>query len=382
MKPTPVPSPTSLLLGALALAAIALAPAAAFASTAANTVITNTASVAYNDPGGIPQTPVTASATVTVILVPSAAAISSPGNQVVGQGTTVLLNYTITSTANGSDTYNLTSSITPTGMTAATNIILTPASLPLGGTTLAADAINGATSITVPYDGAAGTTVNGINATSVVVINGNAYSVSSVTKSPVANTTTIVLTTPIIGGTVLAGSIVGERKTFTETFVTGNVTAATNSGTQSVSTTGTSISGSNPAGSQVTPTAITVNRPALTVQKFVSTDNGASFGASGTAAPTTSLIYKIVATNTGTTTASQVAFTDVVPPYLTYVAGSGRFATSNATTYAAATLLTGVGDGYSYATASTTVTYNPGGATGTVAASNGVLVLFFRATIN
>jgi uncharacterized repeat protein (TIGR01451 family) len=255
---------------------------------------------------------------------------------------------------------------------------LTPASLLLGGTTLAADAINGATSITVPYDGAAGTTVNGISAGTVVVINGNAYSVSTVTKNAVANTTTIVLGTGITGGTVAAGSIVGERKTFTETFVTGNVTAATNTGTQSVTTTGTSISSPNPAGSQVTATVITVNRPTLTVTKVVSTDGGVTFGASGSAAPGTTLIYKITASNTGTTAAQQVVFTDVIPPYLAYTAGTGKFATALGTAYSAATALTEGSAGYAYNVGLTTVSYSP---VSTLAAGS-VLVLFFGAKIN
>ena len=376
MKPTPAPS--SLLRGALLLAAIALAPAAAFASTAANTVINNTASVSYNDAGGTAQTPVTASASVTVTLVPSAVAITSPANQTIGQGTSATLTYTVTATANGPDTYNLTSTATPASLTAVTPSL--PANIVLGGTTLAVAAANGDTAITVPYDNSVAVTLNGIAVGSTVVIGGNAYAVSSITKNAGTNTASIGLASAIAGGAVAAGSIVGERKTFTETVPSGNVTSGS-SGTQTVSTTATSASAPNPAATQATPTVITVNRPSLTVTKLVSTDGGASFGASGSAAPGTTLVYKITANNTGATAASQVAFTDVIPAYLNYVAGSGKFATAPATAYGAATALTEGAGGYSYTAGTTTVAYNPGGATGTVA-GGGVLVLFFEAKIN
>ena len=378
MKPTPVPSPSSLLRGTLVLAAIALAPAAAFASTAANTVINNTASVSYNDAGGTAQTPVTASASVTVTLVPSAVAITSPANQTIGQGTSATLTYTVTATANGPDTYNLTSTATPASVTAVTPSL--PANIVLGGTTLAVAAANGDTAITVPYDNSVAVTLNGIAVGSTVVIGGNAYAVSSITKNAGTNTASIGLASAVAGGAVAAGSIVGERKTFTETVASGNVTSGS-SGTQTVSTTATSASAPNPAATQATPTVITVNRPSLTVTKLVSTDGGATFGASGTAAPGTTLVYKITASNTGATSASQVAFTDVIPAYLNYVAGSGKFATSSATAYGAATALTEGAGGYGYTAGTTTVAYNPGGATGTVA-GGGVLVLFFEAKIN
>jgi uncharacterized repeat protein (TIGR01451 family) len=380
MKPTPVPSPSSLLRGTLVLAAIALAPAAAFASTAANTVINNTASVSYNDAGGAAQTPVTASASVTVTLVPSAVAITSPANQIIGQGTSATLTYTVTATANGPDTYNLTSSATPSSVTAVTPAF--PANITLGGTTLAADTISGTNTITVPSDSIAGAPaiVNGIAVNSHVMIGANEYVVASVTKNAATNTATIGLTTNIIGATVTAGQIVGERKTFTETVASGTVTSGS-SGTQTVSTTATSATSAGATATQATPTVITVNRPTMTVTKLVSTDGGVTFGASGSAAPGTTLIYKITASNTGATSASQVAFTDVIPAYLSYVATSGKVATSSATAYSAATALTEGSGGYSYTAGTTTVAYNPGAATGTVA-GGGVLVLFFEAKIN
>jgi uncharacterized repeat protein (TIGR01451 family) len=307
---------------------LALAPSAAQASTAANTSISNTATVNYTDGGGTAQTPVTASATVTVTLVPSAVVLSSPANQSIAQGTSATLSYTISGTANGPDTYTLGSVATPGNVSAVTPTL--PANVSLGGTTLAANAVAGNTSITVPYDGnPSNAAVNGLVVTSVILVGGNSYTIGTITKNAGANTTTVGLTTAITGATVSAGQIVGETKTFTVTVPSGTVSSST-SGTQTVSTTATSATSPNPATTQTTPTVVTVNRPVLTVTKTVSTDGGTTFNASGTAPPGTSLIYKIVATNTGTTNATTVAFSDVIPQYLTYVNGSGRYATAAA----------------------------------------------------
>lgn len=370
--------PKPILRGALALSALALVLAAteARASTAANTTITNTATVSFNDAGGVAQAPVSASASVTVTLVPSAVVLSSPGDTTIAQGTSATLTYTITATANGPDTYNLSSTATPTNVSGVT--VGLPASVTLGGTTLAADATDGASTITVPYDGATDASVNGIVQDDWIVIGGNAYQVTNVVENAGANTATLTLGAVIAGGTVSAGQIVGERQEFTATVPSGTVVAG-GSGSQSVSTTATSATAPNPATTQATPTVVTVNRPTLTVQKLVSTDGGATFGTTGSAPPGTVLVYKIVAANGGATAASAVAFTDGIPAYLTYQAGSAKYATSSATSYAAATALTEGAGGYSYAAG--TVAWDPGGATGTVA-GGGELVLFFRATIN
>lgn len=370
--------------GALALSVLALALAAstARASTAANTSISNTATVTYDDAGGVAQTPVSATATVTVTLVPSAVVLSSPADQAIAQGTSATLSYTVTATANGPDTYNLSSAATASNVSAV--VVSLPASITLGGTTLAADAVDGANAVTVPYDGVAGASVNGIAVGDTIVIGLNAYVVASVTKDAATNTTSIGLSTPITGATVTAGQIVGERATFTATVPSGTVVSG-GSGTQTVSTTATSATDANETTTQDTPTVVTVNRPTLTVTKQVSTDGGATFAAAGTAPPGTTLVYKVVATNTGTTAASAVAFTDVIPAYLTYVTGSGRVAFSSATAYTAtapdALDLTEGAGGYAYDGTTRALSFDPGGATGTVA-GGGALVLFYEATID
>src|SRR5438105_14783253 len=204
-------------------AAVLLVPAVAYASTAANTQISNTATVNYQDAGGVAQGPITASVTVTVTLVPAAATLSSPPNQTIAQATSATLTYTITGNANGPDTYNLSSVATPTNATGVS--VTLPANATLGGTTLAANAVAGNTTITVPYDGVGGATVNGIGAGSVIVIGGNAYTVAAggVSKNAPANTATITLTAAISGATANAGAIVGDQETCTATVPPGKV---------------------------------------------------------------------------------------------------------------------------------------------------------------
>src|SRR4051812_36170618 len=205
----------SRLAGALLLAATLSYASAASASTAANTTITNTATVTYNDAGGNAQTPVTATVTVTVTLVPSAVTLSSPPNQTIAQGAIATLSYTITATANGADTYNLSSTATPANISAVSPTL--PASIALGGTTLAVTTAATDAQITVPYDGnASNAVVNGLVVGSVVVVGGNALTVTSIAKNAGANTTVIGLSGQV-GAVVAAGQIVGERKTFTET---------------------------------------------------------------------------------------------------------------------------------------------------------------------
>jgi uncharacterized delta-60 repeat protein len=170
-----------------------------------------------------------------------------------------------------------------------------------------------------------------------------------------------------IGGTAATGVTVVSATSITAT------TPARAAGVASVLVTGTN--GANAANTLYTYVA----PPTLAASKLVSVDNGATYSASAIAPPGTSLIYKLIASNTSTAVASQVRFSDALPAGVTIVAGSGKFATATGTTYAAATGLTeGVG-GYTAGGAS--VDYNPGGGTGTVAAS-GTLVLFFRVTIN
>ena len=367
-------------LAALTLAAAAFAPTSAFGSTAANTTIVNTATVNYNDAGNNPQTAVTATASVTVTLVPSAPLLSSPpAVPGASQGVPTVLTYTITGTANGLDTYTLGSTAVSANVAGVTPTF--PASISLGGTTLASAATAGASSILVPYDGnvTGAASINGLVVGNQIMIGGNPYTITTITKNAGANTATIGIGAPLSAGTaVAAGIVIGQTTTFTVTVPSGAVTSGS-SGTETVTTTATGTGGGTTT--QATPTVITISRPTLTVTKTVSTDGGATFSASTTAAPGVALVYKIVATNTGSTQAQAVVFTDVIPQYLTYVPNSGKYSTSAVATYSTGTTAVADGSG-GYTFNANTVTFNPGGALGTLAGSNGVLILFFKATIN
>ena len=388
MKPT-VQNPTlNPLKAGLYAFGLLLAAAAmpALASTASNTTITNTATVNFSDAGGVAQAAVTATSTVTVTLVPSALNISSPANVPnLAQGTAADLVYTIIGTANGPDTYTLAAADTVSNLTGTGITFPGGNPITLAATTLAANAAIGATTITVPYDGNASTaTINGLVAGDVIMIGGNPYTIAAgginKTGSVASNTAVVTLTSAIAGTAGTAGSVVPERLTVTVHVPSGSVTTGT-SGTQTITLSGTSTADPTKTGTQGTPTVVTTVRPSLTVTKQVSVDGGVTFNATGNAPPGTSLVYKITASNTGATAATQVQFTDVVPLFLTYVPGTAKFAQA-ASTYAAATALTEGSGGYTFTAGTQTVNYNPGGAVGTVAATTGVLILFFRATIN
>ena len=398
-------APPPLLAGTLAFGlAIALwaSPALALTSgTASNTAIQNTATVAYNDAGGAVQTPVPASSTITVALVASAPNISAstPASPVSSTpSATVTLTYTITNTANGPDSYTLTTGVTQTNITGSTATPNPAAAFTLGASSLAATYTAGAATVTVPWDGSLTTdttAINGLRVGSVIVIGGSTCTITSISKSAstLANNVAVIgVSTGGAGGACGAGAlnaVVPEQKTVTVTVNTGSLTVGNNSGTDVVTLTGT---GSGPAGSSPA-TTINVTRPALTVTKLVQVDPGGAagtcagtFGAIASGPPGATLCYKVTATNGGAGAATAVQFTDVVPVYLTYVNGSGKFATAAATPYGTAGGLTEGLGGYSYTPGTTTVNYNPGGATGTVAGTvpgpAGVLVLFFKATIN
>lgn len=382
---------TWLVMAFMLLTAVVTIPTTADASTAQGTVIQNRVTVSYNDSGGAAQTPVTASADVTVTLVQGApnVTVNTVSSATINQGQTTTITYFVTATSNGPESYTFgsgtanVSNMNPAGTGGAT----TPLNFSLGATTLSAAAPIGATTIKVAYNPAdpAGS-VNGIAPGDSIVIGGNPYTVAAagisktnatVWGDPNYNMVTITLTAAIAGTAGTAGQVVGERTTFSVTYTSGSVDTGFVTGTFNAN--GTAKSGTGPTGTSAN-TLITVNKTQLSVQKLVSVDNGSTYAATGNAAPGTSLIYKIVITNSGAGNATTVQISDALPPYLTYVAGQSKYATAAATAYTAATGLSEGAGGLTFA--ANTITYNPGSpGLGTVAPS-GVLVLFYRCTIN
>jgi uncharacterized repeat protein (TIGR01451 family) len=243
-----------------------LLPSTASATTAANAVIRNTATVNYDDAASNPQAAITATVDVTVNLVAAAPTLSSPADASTPSGVSLDYTYTITNNSNGLDTYNLTAPTSAVGADITVGPVVfrnagdttNITSIDLGATSAAATAAIGANTITVPNDGAADASLNGIVAGDTIVIGGNPYVVQSITDgggpgSGGSNTDTITLTTNLTTA-VAVGDQIGERASFImrttptttvsgETFViTTTASDGVNSGTDPVTTTVTLIS--------------------------------------------------------------------------------------------------------------------------------------------
>jgi hypothetical protein len=248
--------------------------------------------------------------------------------------------YTITSTANGSDTYNFSSADTPSNMDASAGT--TTPSIVLGGTTLAADALIGANFITVPYDNDPGNnaSVNDITAGDIIIIGSNPYTVGTIDKATTLtnNTVQIPITAAIAGTAGNTGEIIGEQGTVTVVVTTDDITSGA-SGTHTISTTATSLADGGVSTAQTTPTVITVRQPLLAVSKYVrnvtvpvvgggatvSLGAGEDFYTTGVnGKPTDVMEYLIVVDNTaaGSGQATDIIISDPVPQFTTFSAGT------------------------------------------------------------
>ncbi|MCK4587873.1 MAG: hypothetical protein KAU29_11040, partial [Gammaproteobacteria bacterium] len=197
-----------------------LMPGSAFATTAANAVITNTATVNYDDSGGNAQTAIVATVDVTVNLVTAHPTLSAPIDASVASGVTLDYTYTITNNSNGPDAYALTAAdnLPQAGITSQTHVFRDAGdtgdivSITLGATSLAAAAVATDTTITVPNDGTADASQNGIVVGDTINIGGEIVVVTAVTDTG-AGTDTITFGPALVGGHAL-GAQVGEQATF------------------------------------------------------------------------------------------------------------------------------------------------------------------------
>jgi hypothetical protein len=346
----------------LMLTALAVAPQYAAANTASNTAIINTVTVNYKDAGAVAQTPVTAYATVTVTLVAAAPTLSTPGDQNSTLGTPANFTYTVTSNANGPDTYTLSTSANGGSVTNSTHMLTSSAVPSVGSVTLGATTaissiaipLNTDTPITVPSDGVSGGGVNGISAAAgnnKVVINGLLYTVISVVDNPFIAGTPVTSTITVNGPAQAAltnGTLIAEQKTITLV-----VTPLTMNATITNETVTTVISAKGSFATAATDSTTTTVLPAnLTVTKEVSTD-GITWGATANAAPGAALYYRITVHNGGAANATVVSITDPLTSYTTYTAATAKRATGAAVSYAAApTVLTDLvnagDDGYDF----------------------------------
>jgi uncharacterized repeat protein (TIGR01451 family) len=338
----------------LALLAFVL-PQAAQASTAANAVISNTVTVNFQDTKGTSMTAVTDTVDITVELVYATATLNAPGDGTTDPNTPEVYNYTITSNANGPDTYALSAAVTTDGVniSPASTAVTSVTSVTLGATTVAA-AVSSSTTVTVPSDGTANSSINGIEAGDTVVIGGNPYTVSSVTDNA-TGTSTIILGSAV---TASAGDGIFERKTFTTTVTPGTIAAGATAD-QLIYVTTTADGGGTPA-SATDETITTVYIAKLTVDKKVNTGDKTASCSGTTWADTQTTVkfatndyvcYRVTVTNSGSSDAQNVVITDPQPPYTTYQAGTARLAASGTGNSYGGTTLTDANasdDGYDY----------------------------------
>lgn len=324
----------------------------AFATTAANTTISNTATVNYDDSNGTAQGAINASVDVTVNLVEATPTLNAPGDQSVSSTSSVDYSYIITSNANGVDTYDLTSTETAadagitgnarvfrdSGDTAnITSIDLGATSVDTGVTITAA----GTTNVLVPSDGAADASLNGLVAGDTVVVNGAVHTVASITDNA-SGTSTLELNGNGADNAVTVGMQIGERGSFIFR-VTPTTTVDSDTVTNQVDAQDDAAAQAAAQDSTITTVLLV---PSLTVTKYVrnttSDDSGAGVcitvdtglgegnvqycDGSVTAVtgdPGDTLEYIIEVANAASAAqATDVVISDPVPAYTTYTAGS------------------------------------------------------------
>ena len=202
------------------------------------------------------------------ILVPAAPTLSGPDNQtrIPADKPSVTLEYTITSNANGEDTYSLSSAAAPEGVEATGSTAPSPASVPLGATAAMEAADAGEDAIKVPSDGVIDDAVNGITNGDTVFINKNEYTVGAVVDD--GNTATITLTSGL-QAPLAFGDRIAERETFEVTLDNvGTITEGVDTSTVTITVTATSTSpGAPTADDDVVLTLLTPVGPS--VEKYV-----------------------------------------------------------------------------------------------------------------
>lgn len=358
-----------ILLGVLALAVLtvfAASPRNAMAATAVGTAISNTVTVTWT--GGTNS----ASATVNVIIkesAPTLAFVSSvPASLAsVAEAAAITLNYTLTSTSNGDDSYDLSAPFADNSA-----VITTPTETVNGGTTTVslgasmalADVTVANADITIP-----GLAVDhGLASGETVIIGGTSYTINSVSDD--GNDTTLTLDTAI---TITAGTPIYERLEFTVTFTSGTLQGANTTGDHDITTTAIVTGNATLNGTDLR--TVTVTKAALGITKAADVAD---------AKPGDTITYKIVVTNNGSADASSVVITDPLPAFTTYVAGSAESSANAAATYGAGNTALDddtagtPDDGYDFGiTTADEATYT----VGTLAQGNSI-VLFFQVTID
>ena len=331
----------ALLLVTLAFAA---SPGSAWANLAANTQITNAAQLSYYDGTGTQHK--TASVTVTVSLVPSAPLIDivgAPYSTNYAIGAYLDDTFTVTATANGPDTYNLSAgkgTEVNNGSTG-TVTVTSGSSVVIGATvTIAASTT---TVLNVPYDGTADGIVNGIALNDWVVIGGVGGALRQVTA--VSENSTTGIATLTLNSAITApgaGVLVAGQKTVTVRVTAGTIvttgisvvvpahlTALSNTDNSKTTTssdaTNTFYSGLATLSKYVRNVTADNHTGGSTAYTFVGNSLTYYYNLTGTAVkanPGEVLEYLLVAINSGTGQVTSAVITDNVPTqYVTFKTG-------------------------------------------------------------
>lgn len=297
-------------------AGVALSATSAFANTAANTEIVNSARLTYT--GGSAS----ATVTVTVNLVPSTpnVTITNATGAYTATDTPALTNSVIiTSTANGPASYTVAPTVSAS--TNATGPTVTGGTSVSIGATVTTGTSN-TTYVNVPASGVSGanSAVNGIGANSTVVftVNGNTYTrqITSTTDNG-DSTFRLNWASAIPGADVPAAGVqVGEQKTVNLSVKPGTIVAAGTNITVTVQAVVSTTGATNATVTNATPNSWTSTSPNIQMTKYVRnvTTGAAGAGATSftinsvtstfytsgvTGKPTDTLEYVIQATNSG-----------------------------------------------------------------------------------
>lgn len=368
---------------ALGLSSLAATEAQAI-STGAGATVFNKVTVTYAS-GSVQN--LTASSQVSVAITTLASQPNITVNKTTAEvlsGAQTAYTYTITSTSNGTDTYNISSTnVSDSGMQANSSDSLSSSSVTLWGSYAIS---SGDGFINVP---GGSVTITGLTSGRTVTLNGNSYTVGAIVKGH-ADTgdgngekldqialTPIGSSPAVTASTVTAGSPlqVGEYTTITNTVTGGTVLTSSSTaaadGTHTFNlhvassvTPGVTIDTSAGNGNQ---TITTILGPVLSIVKKsrnATTDPTGPFGTNTTAKPGEVIEYQITITNTHAVdplaTISGAKVVDALPVYTTYQATTagitytiGGTATSSAIADASgnSSPLDNGGNGYTLGTA-------------------------------
>ncbi|HJP10011.1 MAG TPA: hypothetical protein QGF27_08310 [Arenicellales bacterium] len=236
---------TSLCTAVLVLFMGFATPAQAIAPAGAKLGITVT--VSHDKDDGEPEE--TEAAGVTIGLSPAAPTLSMPPDQTVLPGQSISYSYTITTNANGSETYDLNAVVTMVD-----NIDGSPAvsfeqdggpitSVILGATAVMTAQSAGNDFIYVPSDGNFNNNVNSIDTGDTVVIGGSVYEVGGVIYETLYDNKMISLTENLVAD-VAVGDSISERQGF-EMIISGVGVADPDSVPGSIFVTATAASASD-----------------------------------------------------------------------------------------------------------------------------------------